>query len=381
MSKNNTFPQELVNTIHLGDTIETLKQLPESSVDVIFADPPYNMQLEGNLKRTDGSVFQGVDNAEWDKFSTLEKYKKFTRDWLIEAKRVLKKDKSSLWVIGSFQNIYIVGDVLQELGFWIINDIIWSKTNPTPNFMGTKFTNKQETLIWATPDKKTKYHFNYKTMKALNDGKQMTSVWEIPVASGNERIKTREGDKLHPTQKPEKLLYNVIISSSKRGDLILDPFMGSGTTGAMAKRLGRDFFGIEQDEKYREYAISRIENEKSVSNEFTEAIFDIKAPRVKFKELVIAGYISKEEKIFFKKTDKYAYVSEEKELFYNGEHYGISKLGGKLSGSEANANGWDVWFVEREQKRIPLSAIRIEYRKEELGFYENDELKTIMDIH
>ncbi|MCS4487723.1 DNA-methyltransferase [Streptococcus sciuri] len=368
MHKNNIFPPELVNTICLGDSIEILKQLPESSVDLIFADPPYNMQLEGKLKRTDGSIFQGVDTVQWDKFSTLESYKRFTRAWLIEAQRVLKKDKSSLWVIGSFQNIYIVGDILQELGFWIINDIVWSKTNPTPNFLGTKFTNKQETLIWATPTKNTKYHFNYKTMKVLNGGKQMTSVWEIPVASGNERIKTDDGEKLHPTQKPEKLLYNIIISSSKQKDLILDPFMGSGTTGALAKRLGRNFFSIERDEKYREYAINRIENEETISDDFTNAKFDIKAPRVRFCELVNLGYISRDEKIFFKKTNHYAYVSTEKELFYNGNHYGISKLGGVLSGKGSNVNGWDVWFVERDEKRISLSMIRSEYRRKELGF-------------
>lgn len=261
-NQNNPFPNDLINTISLGDTIHVLKELPDSSVDVIFADPPYNMQLDGKLQRADGGIFKGVDTAEWDKFDSLEAYKEFTKSWLLEAKRVLKKDKSSLWVIGSYQNIYIVGCVLQELGFWIINDIVWSKTNPTPNFLGTKFTNRQETMLWATPTQKTKYHFNYKTMKVLNGGKQMTSVWDIPISSGNERIKTEDGEKLHPTQKPEKLLYNIILSSSKEGDLVLDPFMGSGTTGAIAKRLGRNFFGIERDETYREYALKRIEKEK-----------------------------------------------------------------------------------------------------------------------
>ena len=285
----------MLNSITLGESIELLKKIPDSSVDLIFADPPYNMQIEGTLKRTNGTNFKGVEGVEWDEFESIEHYKQFTREWLIEAKRVLKVDRSSLWVIGSFQNIYIVGDVLQELGFWLVNDIIWSKTNPTPNFLGTKFTNKQETLIWATPSSKTKYTFNYKTMKELNGGKQMTSVWEIPVASGNERLKDDEGNKLHPTQKPEKLLYNVIISSSKKGDLILDPFMGSGTTAAMAKRLGRNFYGIEKNEKYRMYALQRVENEKVTRDDFINAKFDIKPPRVKFLDLVKYKYIDKEE--------------------------------------------------------------------------------------
>lgn len=368
--KNNKFPKELINTITLGDTVETLRQLPDSSVDLIFADPPYNMQVEGELKRTDGSNFKGVEGSEWDEFESIEVYKKFTREWLKEAQRVLKKDRSSLWVIGSFQNIYIVGDVLQELGYWLINDIIWSKTNPTPNFLGTKFTNKQETLLWATPSNKTKYHFNYKTMKALNGGKQMTSVWDIPVSSGNERIKDDNGEKLHPTQKPEKLLYNVIISSSKEGDLILDPFMGSGTTGALARRLNRNFFGIEKDERYREYALRRINSETVIIDDYSTAKFDIKPPVVKFRELVKSGFIKKDEKIFFRKTEQFALVSESKELIYDGKEYGISKLGGILSGRNSNANGWDVWFVERNNKLIPISEIRSQYRKEKLGFSE-----------
>lgn len=370
MKKNNTFPENLVNTIYLGDTIETLKTLPDNSVDLIFADPPYNMQVEGTLKRVNGTDFDGVEGNDWDEFDSLAHYREFTYSWLKEAKRVLKKDRSSLWVIGSFQNIYVVGSILQDLGYWLINDIVWSKTNPTPNFMGTKFTNRQETLLWATPTKNTKYKFNYKTMKELNGGKQMTSVWDIPVSSGSERIKDDEGKKLHPTQKPEKLLYNVIISSSSEGDLILDPFMGSGTTGAMAKRLGRNFFGIERDNRYRTFALKRISEEITIQDDFTKAIFDIKPPRVRFKDLVEADYISKEELLYFKKSDKSAKVSSEKELEFDGKHYGISKLGGILEGKDTNANGWNVWFVKRNDKYISLDEIRKEYRQKELGFYE-----------
>lgn len=366
----NIFPKELINTIYLGDTIEKLKSLPSNSVDMIFADPPYNMQIEGILKRANGNDFDGVEGNEWDEFENLNQYRIFTEKWLKESKRVLKKDKSSLWVIGSFQNIFVIGSILQDLGYWLINDIIWSKTNPTPNFMGTKFTNKQETLLWATPSKNTKYQFNYKTMKALNGGKQMTSVWNIPVSSGSERIKDDNGNKLHPTQKPEKLLYNIIISSSSKGDLILDPFMGSGTTGAMAKRLGRNFFGIEQNERYRKYALRRISKETFIEDDFTDAVFDVKPPRVKFRDLVNANYISKDELIYFKKSNQTAKVSDIKELEFNGKHYGISNLGGILEGKKANANGWNVWFVKRNNKYISLSEVRRQYREKELGFYE-----------
>jgi len=256
--RNNEFPNNLINTITLGEALKTLSTLPDSSVDMIFADPPYNMQVEGTLKRTNGTDFNGVEGSEWDEFQSIQHYKEFTYGWLTEAQRVLKKDKSSLWVIGSFQNIYIVGDVLQELGYWLINDIVWSKTNPTPNFLGTKFTNKQETLLWATPTVNTKYHFNYKTMKELNGGKQMTSVWDISVSSGNERIKDDNGEKLHPTQKPEKLLYNVIVSATAKGDLIMDPFMGSGTTAIASLMNKRSYIGIEISPEYVNLAENRI---------------------------------------------------------------------------------------------------------------------------
>lgn len=374
---NKDFPAELLNTISLGDSIQKLKEIPDSSVDLVFADPPYNMQVEGTLKRTDGTNFAGVEGSEWDEFDSLEDYKNFTKKWLIECQRILKKDKSSLWVIGSFQNIYVVGNVLQELGFWIINDIVWSKTNPTPNFLGTKFTNRQETLLWATPSKKTKYTFNYKTMKELNNGKQMTSIWDIPICSGNERIKDKEGNKLHPTQKPDKLLYNVIISSTKTKDIIVDPFMGSGTTGAIAKRLNRNFYGIEMDEKYRDYAIERIKKEEILDDNFINSIYDIKPKKVKFKELVQNGYIDKAEKIYFKNSNIFAKVSknDNTELLYNEKEYGISKLGTILNGKSRNVNGWDVWFVKRDNILIPLSKIREDFRNEKI--LEKDKIVQI----
>lgn len=370
----NMFPENLINTISLGDSLDLLKKIPDNSVDMLFADPPYNMQVDGSLRRTDGTEFSGVEGSDWDEFDSIESYKEFTRLWLIEAKRILKKERSSIWVIGSFQNIYLVGNILQELGFWIINDIVWSKTNPTPNFLGTKFTNRQETLLWATPSKKTKYTFNYKTMKDLNGGKQMTSVWDIPVSSGKERIKDDTGQKLHPTQKPDKLMYNVIISSTNKNDIIVDPFMGSGTTGAIAKRLQRNYYGIELDSYYRKYALKRIDKEIPIDDPYVNAVFDIKPPKVKFKDLVDNNYINSTEKIYFKKTDIFAQISDIKELEYKNEHYGISKLGGLLSGSETNVNGWDVWYVFRNKEFISISKIRDTYRYERLGFrkYESD---------
>lgn len=346
-----------------------MKSLPDSSVDMIFADPPYNMQVEGTLLRTNGTKFEGVEGSDWDEFDSLSDYKEFTRSWLKEAQRILKKDRSSLWVIGSYQNIHVIGDVLQELGFWLINDIIWSKTNPTPNFQGTKFTNKQELLIWATPSKKTKYTFNYKTMKELNGGKQMTSVWDIPVSSGSERIKDDEGNKLHPTQKPDKLMYNVIISSTKKGDLVLDPFMGSGTTGAIAKRLSRNYFGSEMDEKYVEYSKKRIDKEIQRDDEFISAKFDIKPPKVSLEDLVKDNYLYVGQKLYFKKTDTFAEISEDFNLKYEGKTYGHSKLGGILANKDTNENGWLVWYVQDKLgKYMEIDKIRQKYRKEKFNY-------------
>lgn len=355
-------PEKYRNKIIQGDSLEILKSIDSNSVDLIFADPPYNMQIQGTLTRTDGTNFNGVAEEEWDKFDTIQAYKQFCRKWLIECQRILKKDVSSIWIIGSYQNIYIIGDLLQELGFWLINDVVWKKSNPTPNFRGTKFTNAQETLLWATPSKKTKYTFNYKTMKELNNNKQMTSIWELPVASGNERLKNDEGEKLHQTQKPEKLLYNVIISSTKKGALVLDPFSGTGTTAAMSKRLGRDFIGIEMDEEYVHYSKQRVERELILQDEYTDAILDKKLKRVSFKELIKKGFIDPKEKIFFNQSEKFAYISEEKDLFYDNKHYSIHSLAGILNGVQ-RSNGWDHWYVLRGDEYISIDEYRNIYRE------------------
>jgi len=228
-----------------GDCIEMMKTLPDASVDLVFADPPYNLQLKGELHRPDNSKVDAVDD-EWDQFSTFAAYDKFTRAWLTEARRVLKPD-GAIWVIGSYHNVFRVGTALQDLGYWMLNDVIWRKSNPMPNFRGKRFTNAHETLIWAAKSDATKYTFNYEALKELNEGIQMRSDWVLPLCTGGERLKDENGDKAHPTQKPESLLHRVLIATTNEGDTILDPFFGTGTTGAVAKKLGRHFIGIEQD--------------------------------------------------------------------------------------------------------------------------------------
>jgi modification methylase len=248
---------DAIDRVIEGDCVANMNALPEGCADLIFADPPYNLQLQGDLHRPDQSKVDAVDD-KWDQFGSFADYDKFTRDWLTAARRVLKPN-GALWVIGSYHNIFRVGTILQDLGFWIMNDVIWRKTNPMPNFRGKRFTNAHETMIWATRDQKQKsYTFNYEAMKALNDDLQMRSDWTLPICSGGERLKDEKGDKAHSTQKPESLLHRVILSSSKSGDVILDPFFGSGTTGAVARRLGRHFIGLEREAKYASVARRRI---------------------------------------------------------------------------------------------------------------------------
>jgi len=240
---------QYLNKIIRGDCIEMLKKLPDNSIDLIFADPPYNLQLNGELWRPNQTKVDAV-NDEWDKFTSFQEYDKFSEEWLRECRRVLKKD-GTIWVIGSYHNIFRLGKIMQDIGFWILNDILWIKTNPMPNFKGTRFNNAHETLIWASKEKDSKYTFHYKTMKVFNDDLQLRSDWYIPICNGGERLKDKNGNKVHSTQKPEALLYRIIISSSNPDDVVLDPFMGSGTTGVVAKKLGRNFIGIEKEEKLK----------------------------------------------------------------------------------------------------------------------------------
>src|ERR1700754_3320355 len=279
-----------VDAILTGDCIAELKKLPDRSVDLVFADPPYNLQLGGDLLRPDNSKVDAVDD-HWDQFESFAAYDAFTRAWMAECRRVLKDD-GALWVIGSYHNIFRVGSALQDLGFWILNDIVWRKANPMPNFKGTRFTNAHETLIWATKNPKQQYTFNYEAMKALNDELQMRSDWTLPICSGHERLKDGNGEKAHSTQKPESLLHRVILSSSKPGDVVLDPFFGSGTTGAVAKRLGRRFIGIERDPAYIDLARKRIAAVQAVAErELLVTPSKREEPRIPFGWLVERGLL------------------------------------------------------------------------------------------
>ena len=274
-----------LNTIVDGDCIEVMRSLPEASVDLIFADPPYNLQLRGDLHRPDNSKVDAVDDA-WDQFDSLKVYDRFTRDWLSAARRILKPN-GAIWVIGSYHNVFRLGSELQNQGFWILNDVVWRKSNPMPNFRGKRLTNAHETLIWASKGEGAKYTFNYEALKALNEGVQMRSDWVLPICTGHERLKDENGDKAHPTQKPEALLHRVLLGTTDPGDVVLDPFFGTGTTGAVAKMLGRDFIGIEREADYRKVAEARIAKIRKFDKSALEVSASKRAePRVPVGQLV-----------------------------------------------------------------------------------------------
>ena len=297
----------LRNVILKGDCIEQLSALPDACIDVVFADPPYNLQLSGELTRPNNSRVDGVDD-DWDKFDDLAAYDEFSRAWLAEVHRVLTPN-GSLWVIGSYHNIFRVGSALQDLGFWILNDVVWRKTNPMPNFRGRRFTNAHETMIWAAKSQKSKYTFNYEAMKGLNDDLQMRSDWLLPICNGNERIKGDDGRKAHPTQKPEALLHRVVLASTRVGDVILDPFFGSGTTGAVAKQLGRDFIGIERDPDYIVVAEKRIAQTRRISEtDLLKTPSKREQPRIPFGWLVERGMLRPGEKLYAPKRQHAAKI-------------------------------------------------------------------------
>lgn len=345
-----------IDTVIQGDCLEILPALPENSIDVIFADPPYNLQLSQELWRPNMTRVDGVDD-EWDKFAGLGEYDDFTRAWLSACRRVLK-DSGTLWVIGSYHNIFRVGTALMDLDYWILNDVIWVKTNPMPNFKGVRFTNAHETLIWAQKFKGQRYTFNHHAMKAFNDGLQMRSDWEIPLCTGRERIKVN-GQKAHTTQKPEALLYRVILSSTNPGDVVLDPFMGSGTTGAVAKKLHRHWLGIEKDPAYVEVARRRIA--AAVVEEYQEGLFSgqerKRAQRVPFGALLAAGLLKPGQRLYFgRKGEPGALVLADGSLQCGDLCGSIHKVGSLLSG--APCNGWQAWYYEEDGMRQPLDALR-----------------------
>ena len=350
-------------TIIEGDCLEQLKALPPKSVDLVFADPPYNLQLGGDLHRPDNSKVDAVDD-HWDQFASFEAYDAFTRAWLAECQRVLKDD-GSLWVIGSYHNIFRVGAALQDLGFWILNDIIWRKSNPMPNFKGTRFTNAHETLIWATKSRGGKrYTFNYDAMKMANDELQMRSDWTLPLCTGEERLKDETGAKAHPTQKPEALLHRVILSSTKPGDVILDPFFGTGTTGAAARRLGRRYIGIEREAEYVTLAEARIARVTPARPEDVAVTASKKSePRIPFGQIVEAGLLRPGDILYCPQGKKSARVRPDGSLAVGDLTGSIHKVGAMVQAAPA-CNGWTYWHFKSDKGLAPIDVLRAKVRKE-----------------
>ena len=350
------------NTILLGDCVEHMNALPSRTVDMVFADPPYNLQLTGELHRPNNTRVDGVEEA-WDRFADFAEYDAFTRAWLEAARRVLKDD-GTLWVIGSYHNIFRVGATLQDLGFWILNDVIWRKTNPMPNFRGKRFTNAHETLIWAAKSARARPSFNYQAMKALNDGTQMRSDWLIPICGGGERVKI-DGRKAHPTQKPEALLHRVILAATDPGALVLDPFFGSGTTGAVAKRLGRDWIGIEREAAYAAIARERIDAVGPAPNDpaLLATPRNREAPRVPFGTVVERGLLQAGEVLFDVRRKIKARVHADGSIAVSGVRGSIHQVGARVQNAPA-CNGWTFWYFERGGRIQPIDALRERIRGE-----------------
>ena len=349
------------DSILMGDCMEQLASLPEASVDMVFADPPYNLQLEGELHQPNNSRVDGVDN-DWDRFDSFATYDQFTREWLEGARRVLKPN-GSLWVIGSYHNIFRVGTALQDLGFWMLNDVIWRKTNPMPNFRGRRFTNAHETLIWCARSKESKYRFNYESMKALNDDLQMRSDWLMPLCTGRERLKI-DGKKAHPTQKPEALLYRAIIASTNVDDIVLDPFFGSGTTGAVAKKLGRHYVGIERDPDYAALAEDRISKVNRIQEEDVLKIESKKEqPRIPFGWLVERGMLQPGQVLTDQRGRHSARVRADGTLITDGFRGSIHQVGAFVQKAPA-CNGWQFWYIQQKGEMVPIDLYRQKLRAE-----------------
>ena len=350
-----------LNEILEGDCVDVMRALPDACVDLVFADPPYNLQLRGDLHRPDNSRVDAVDDT-WDQFSSFRAYDDFTKAWLKAARRLLKPN-GAIWVIGSYHNIFRVGAALQDEGFWILNDVVWRKSNPMPNFRGKRFTNAHETMIWASRDEAARYTFNYEALKALNEGIQMRSDWVLPLCTGHERIKDQNGEKAHPTQKPEGLLHRVLIGSTNAGDIVLDPFFGTGTTGAVAKMLGREFIGIEREAAYREVAAKRI----SAARKFDTSALEVSAskraaPRVPFGQLVERGMLRPGEALYSPRG-KIAKVRADGTLIGNEMKGSIHQVGAALEGAPS-CNGWTYWHFRREGELISIDVLRQQIRSE-----------------
>lgn len=355
---------ELADQIIHGDCLTELKKIPSSSVDLIFADPPYNLQLSRDLLRPNNTRVDGV-HQDWDKFGSFATYDAFSRAWLAECRRVLKPD-GALWVIGSYHNIFRLGCALQDLGFWLLNDVIWRKTNPMPNFRGRRFTNAHETLIWAAREEASRYTFNYEALKAFNDDVQMRSDWLIPICSGPERVKDDGGRKAHPTQKPEALLYRVIIASTAPGEIVLDPFFGTGTTGAVARQLGRRFIGIEQDADYVQAAKERIAATQPLKQDDLKLLRGRRnEARIPFGTLLELGMIRPGATLYDARATLKAQVRADGTLALAGEQGSIHKMGARIQGRPA-CNGWTFWHVKTDAGLQPIDVLR-EKARQQLG--------------
>ena len=362
MIKIKDAPALPLNTILDGDCIEVMNSLPAGSVDLIFADPPYNLQLKGDLHRPDNSRVDACDD-HWDQFSSFEVYDRFTRDWLKAARRLLKPN-GAIWVIGSYHNIFRVGAALQDEGYWILNDVIWRKANPMPNFRGKRLTNAHETMIWASRGEGSKYTFNYEALKALNEGIQMRSDWVLPICNGGERLKDANGEKAHPTQKPEALLHRVLVGSTNPGDVVLDPFFGTGTTGAVARMLGRDWIGIEREAAYREVATRRIADVRRFDKAALEVSTSRRAePRVPFGQLVERGMLRPGEELFSIGNRHKAKVRADGTLIGNDVKGSIHQVGAHLENAPS-CNGWTYWHFKRDGKVVPIDVLRQQIRAE-----------------
>ena len=343
------------NKIVNGESLKILKRIPDKTFDLVFADPPYNMQIGEKLKRPDDSKVNGV-NDKWDQFSDFKHYDDFSKRWLKECKRILK-DNGSMWVIGTYHNIFRLGYHIQNLNYWILNDVIWRKNNPMPNFKGTRFTNAHETLIWASKNKKSKYTFNYQSLKCLNDDLQMRSDWTLPICNGKERLK-KNGKKVHSTQKPEALLHRIILATTNKGDSIFDPFLGTGTSAVVAKKLGRKYFGIEKDKKYFSAAYNRINSTKVIEDNYLDTIENNKSkPRIPFGSLVEMGIIKPGSILFDQKKKINAKIMADGSLKHKGNEGSIHRMAAKIMGTESY-NGWTYWYCNIKGNSVSIDNLR-----------------------
>ena len=346
---------KFLNKIVNGNSLKILKTIPNKTFDLVFVDPPYNLQIGKKLKRPDDSKVNGV-NDEWDQFESFNDYDNFCKFWLTECKRVLK-DNGSIWVIGTYHNIFRLGYHIQNIGYWILNDVIWKKNNPMPNFRGTRFTNAHETLIWASKHKKSKYTFNYQSLKCLNDDLQMRSDWTLPICNGSERIK-KNGKKVHSTQKPESLLHRILLASTNKNDFVFDPFLGTGTTAIVAKKLGRNYFGIEKEKKYFKTAKQRLEKTMKIEDHYLDTIKNNRSkPRVPFGSLIEMGILEPGMTLFDSKKKHNVKIMADGSIKYKNSEGSIHKIAAGIMGTESY-NGWTYWHYNLDGATVPIDRLR-----------------------